>query len=38
MKSIGDVGVHDINTDVAFVKEKEKHAQIVGPLRRRTND
>jgi hypothetical protein len=32
MKSIGDVGVDDIKSDVAYVKEKEKQAQIVGPL------
>ena len=38
MKSIGDVGVDDINSNVAYVKEKEKQAQIVGPLTRRTND
>jgi hypothetical protein len=38
MKSIGDIGVDDIKSDVAYVKEKEKQAQIVGPLSRRTND
>ena len=38
MKSIGDVGVDDIKSDVAYVKEKEKQSQIVGPLTRRTND
>jgi hypothetical protein len=38
MESIGDVGVDDIKSDVAYVKEKERHAQIVGPLTRRTND
>jgi hypothetical protein len=38
MKSIGDVGVDDIKSDVAYVKEKEKQAQIVGPLTGRTND
>ena len=38
MKSICDVGVDDINSNVAYVKEKEKQAQIVGPLTRRTND
>jgi hypothetical protein len=38
MKSIGDVGVDDIKSDVAYVKEREKQAQIVGPLTRRTND
>jgi hypothetical protein len=27
-----------IKSDVAYVKEKEKQAQIVGPLTRRTND
>jgi hypothetical protein len=32
MKSIGDVGVDDIKSDVAYVKEKEKQSQIVGPL------
>jgi hypothetical protein len=31
MKSIGDVGVDDIKSDVAYVKEKEKQAQIVVP-------
>jgi hypothetical protein len=36
MKSIGDVGVDDIKCDVAYVKEKEKQAQIIGPLTRRT--
>jgi hypothetical protein len=38
MKSIGDVGVDDIKSDVAYVKEKEKQAHMVGPLTRRTND
>jgi hypothetical protein len=38
MKSIGVVGVDDIKSDVAYVKEKEKQAQIVGPLAERTND
>ena len=40
MKSIGDVGVDDIKSDVAYVKEREKQAQIaiVGPLKRSTND
>jgi hypothetical protein len=38
VKSIGDVGVDDIKSDVAYVKEKEKQAQIVGPLARRTSD
>jgi hypothetical protein len=38
MKSIGDVGVDDIKSDVAYVKEKEKQAQIVGPLTGRTNN
>jgi hypothetical protein len=38
MKSIGDVSVDDIKSDVAYIKEKEKQAQIVGPLTRRTND
>ena len=37
MKSIGNVGVHDIKTAVAYVKENEKQAQIVGLLTRRTN-
>jgi hypothetical protein len=36
MKSIGDVGVDDFKSDVAYVKEKEKQAQIVGPLTRGT--
>ena len=35
MKSIGDVGVDDIKSDVAYVKENKKQAQIVGPLTRR---
>ena len=38
MKLIGDVGVDDIESDVAYAKEKDKQAQIVGPLTRRTND
>jgi hypothetical protein len=38
MKSIGDVGVDVIKSDVDYVKEKKKQAQIVGPLMRRTND
>jgi hypothetical protein len=38
MQSIGDVGVGDIKGDVAYRKEKEKQAQIVGPLARRTHD
>ena len=38
MNSIGDVGVEDIKSDVAYVKEKEKQAQIVEPLTRRTID
>ena len=38
MKSIGDAGVDDIKSDVAYVKEKEKQAQIVGPLTGRKND
>jgi hypothetical protein len=28
MKSIGDVGVDDIKSDVAYVKEKEKHKKV----------
>jgi hypothetical protein len=32
MKSIGDVGIDDIKSDVAYVKEKEKQAQIIGPF------
>jgi hypothetical protein len=32
MKSIGDVSVDDIKSDVAYVKEKEKQAQIVVPV------
>jgi hypothetical protein len=36
MESIGDVAVDDIESDVVYVKEKEKQAQIVGPLKRRT--
>jgi hypothetical protein len=36
MESIVDVGVDDIESDVVYVKEKEKQAQIVGPLKRRT--
>ena len=35
MKSIGDVGVDDIKSDVAYVKGKEKQAQIAGPLTKR---
>jgi hypothetical protein len=38
MQSIGDVGVDDIKSDVAYRKEKEKQAQIAGPLTRRTHD
>jgi hypothetical protein len=38
MKSIGDAGVDDIKSDVDYVKEKEKQAQIVGPLTGRKND
>jgi outer membrane protein assembly factor BamB len=38
MKSIGDIVVDDIKSDVVYVKEKEKQAQIAGPLTRRTND
>jgi DNA-binding beta-propeller fold protein YncE len=38
MKSIGNVGVDDIKSDAVYVKEKEKQAQIVGPLARRTCD
>jgi hypothetical protein len=38
MKSIGNVGVDDITSDAIYVKEKEKQAQIVGPLPRRTSD
>jgi hypothetical protein len=38
MQSIGDVGVDDIKSDVAYRKEKEKQAQIVGSLTRRTHD
>ena len=38
MKSIGDVGVDEIKSTVAYVKEKEKQAQIVGLLTRRTTD
>jgi hypothetical protein len=32
IKSIGDVNVDDNKSDVAYVKEKEKQAQIVGPV------
>jgi hypothetical protein len=32
MKSIGDVGVDDIKSDVLYAKEKEKQAQIAGPI------
>jgi hypothetical protein len=35
MKSIGDVGVDDTKSDVAYVTGKEKQAQIVGPLTKR---
>jgi hypothetical protein len=38
MKWIGDVGVDVIKSDIAYVKEKEKQAQIVGSLARRTSD
>ena len=38
MKSLGDVGVDDITSDVAYVKEKEKQAQIVEPLTKKTKD
>ena len=38
MKSIGDVGVDKNKSTVVYVNEKEKQAQIVGPLTRRTND
>ena len=38
VNSIGDVGVEDIKSDVAYVKEKEKQAQIVGPLTTRPID
>jgi hypothetical protein len=33
MTSIGDIRVDDIKSDVAYVKEKEKQAQIVKPLK-----
>jgi hypothetical protein len=36
MKSIGEVGVDDFKSDVAYVKEKEKQTQIGGPLTRGT--
>jgi hypothetical protein len=32
MNSMGDVCVDDIKSDVVYVKEKEKQAQIVGQL------
>jgi outer membrane protein assembly factor BamB len=38
MKSIGDVGVDDIKSDIVYVKEKVKQAQIVGPLTSRTSN
>ena len=38
MKSIGDIVVDDINSDVAYVKETEKQAQIIELLTRRTKD
>ena len=38
MKSIADVGVDDIKIDVAYCKEREKQAQIIGLLTRRTHD
>jgi hypothetical protein len=38
MKSIGDVGVDDIKSDIVYVKEKEKQAQIAGPLTSRTSN
>jgi hypothetical protein len=37
MKSIGDIVVDAIKGDVAYVKEKEKQAQIIELLTRRTN-
>jgi hypothetical protein len=36
MKSIGDIVVDDIKSDVAYVKEKEKQAQIIELLMRGT--
>ena len=36
MKSIGDIVVDDIKSDVAYVKENEKQAQIIELLTRRT--
>jgi hypothetical protein len=38
MNSMGDVGVDDIKSDVLYVKEKEKQAQIVGQLTRTSDD
>jgi hypothetical protein len=35
---MNDIRVDDIKSDVAYVKEKEKQAQIVEPLTRRTID
>jgi hypothetical protein len=38
MNSMGDVGVDDIKSDVVYVKEKVKQAQIVGELTRTSDD
>jgi hypothetical protein len=38
MKSIDDIVVDDIKSDVAYVKEKEKQVQIIQLLTRRTKD
>jgi hypothetical protein len=38
MKSIGDIVVDDIKSDVAYVKENEKQAQIIELLTSRTKD
>jgi hypothetical protein len=38
MKSIGNIVVDDIKSDVAYVKEKEKPVQIIELLTRRTKD
>ena len=38
MKSIGDVCVDDFKSDVVYVKQKEKQAQIAEPLASRTSN
>jgi hypothetical protein len=38
MKSIGDIVVDDIKSDIAYVNEKEKQVQIIELLTKRTKD